>query len=681
MTRFIGTTGADTIVPGFVSPGVQAIGPDATPGTGDDLIIGRAGDDTVAGGLGEDKALLGAGDDIFGWAPADGSDEVDGGAGFDSLIFDGSDDVEAFDLDRRLNEVRLTRDLGDVEMRLDAVERIDLFAGGGADTITAGPTRGTDLQEFLVDLAAERGGDAGDGAADTVALDADAGASFLTLTGSGDTASVIGLDAFVGIRGAEAGDTLRVNGRGGDDFFGATGFAAAMALTLDGGSGDDTILSGTGDDLLLGRAGSDFVVGGRGDDTALLGAGNDTFVWFNGDGSDRVEGGSGKDSLGFDGFEAAEFTRVFANGSRTALTRDLGNIVMDFDGIERIDLRPLGGEDVVAIEDLTGTDVEEVEIVLSLPGQSGDGAGDLVDLTGGGEASVITLTSTGATVDVEGLPALVRVVGLEAQDLLSVTAGGADDVIDATGVADGVSFLGLEGGAGNDTLLGGDIAEAMIGGDGDDIVVGGNGDDNAFLGAGDDAFFWAPGDDNDTINGDDGTDTLGFLGADIAEVIDIFEVAGRAIFFRDIAAVTMDLTEVERIVFNALGGEDIINVGDLAGTDVTEIVLDLSASGGGGDGAADRVVIDAAGAGDVDIARDGGDIVVSGLAAMVRIVGSDADLDRLEFIGLGGGARIAGEDDLGSEAAYGMGAISGSVMSDADLQMAAWQPLEDPGLI
>ena len=46
-------------------------------------------------------------------------------------------------------------------------------------------------------------------------------------------------------------------------------------------------------------------------------------------------------------------------------------------------------------------------------------------------------------------------------------------------------------------------------------------------------------------------------------------------FFRDVANVTMDLNDVEHIDFRALGGADNIVVGDLSGTDVTEVNIDL----------------------------------------------------------------------------------------------------------
>ena len=53
----------------------------------------------------------------------------------------------------------------------------------------------------------------------------------------------------------------------------------------------------------------------------------------------------------------------------------------------------------------------------------------------------------------------------------------------------------------------------------------------------------------------------------------------------------MDLDDVERIDFRALGGADNIVVGDLSGTDLTAIGADLRGPNGGGDGAADTVTV------------------------------------------------------------------------------------------
>jgi Ca2+-binding RTX toxin-like protein len=117
--------------------------------------------------------------------------------------------------------------------------------------------------------------------------------------------------------------------------------------------------------------------------------------------------------------------------------------------------------------------------------------------------------------------------------------------------------------------------DVFFGSQGDDLINGGDGDDLAQMGAGDDTFVWNPGDDNDIVEGQDGFDTLLFNGAAIAEEITISANGERATFFRNIASVTMDLNDVERIDFNAKGDADAINVRDLSGTDVVEVNINL----------------------------------------------------------------------------------------------------------
>ena len=93
-------------------------------------------------------------------------------------------------------------------------------------------------------------------------------------------------------------ENLVLNANGGDDSFSATGnLAALITITVDGGTGNDTLLGSNGVDLLLGGDGDDFVDGQQGNDTAFLGAGNDVFQWDPGDGSDTVEGQDGSDTM------------------------------------------------------------------------------------------------------------------------------------------------------------------------------------------------------------------------------------------------------------------------------------------------------------------------------------------------------------------------------------------------
>ena len=111
---------------------------------------------------------------------------------------------------------------------------------------------------------------------------------------------------------------------------------------------------------------------------------------------------------------------------------------------------------------------------------------------------------------------------------------------------------------------------------GDDLVIGGRGNDTLLGGSGNDTFVWNPGDGSDIIEGQGGSDTLQFNGANIAEKIDISANGSRVRFTRDVAAITMDVNGVETINFTALGGSDNITVGDLKGTNTTQVNLDLS---------------------------------------------------------------------------------------------------------
>src|SRR5205085_11667249 len=144
---------------------------------------------------------------------------------------------------------------------------------------------------------------------------------------------------------------------GDDTITAGNGLATLTALTIDGGAGNDTITGGDGADVLLGGIGNDIVVGGRGNDFALLGDGDDTFIWNPGDGDDLVEGQAGLDTLNFNGANVAERIDISANGERARFTRDVGNIVMDLNGVETIAFKALGGADIITVNDLSGTDV------------------------------------------------------------------------------------------------------------------------------------------------------------------------------------------------------------------------------------------------------------------------------------------------------------------------------------
>ena len=595
---------------------------------GADTLLGGDGNDFVDGNQGNDVAFLGAGDDTFQWDPGDGSDTVEGQAGTDTLVFNGSNANENFDISANGGRARLFRNVGNITMDLDDVEQINLNALGGTDTVVVNDLTGTDVTALNIDLGLNGAGDA---AADTVIVNGTGGNDSIAIVGGGTSYAVTGLPALVSVSNSEgANDALVVNALGGDDTVSATGLPAGVVkLTVDGGAGDDTILGSQGADVVLGGDGNDFVFGDNGNDVALLGAGDDTFQWNPGDGSDTVEGQAGTDRLVFFGANVNENITISPNGGRVLFFRDIASVTMDLDDVERIDFNALGGADTVVVNDLSGTDLTEVNVNLAGSNGLGDGAADTVIVSGTAGDDVLTVAGSAGNVTVSGGPALVKITNAEgANDRLTVNAQGGNDVVDASSLPADVIALTINGGLGDDVIFGSQ---------GDDLVNGGDGDDVAFLGAGNDTFVWNPGDDNDIVEGQAGQDRLVFNGANIAERIDISANGGRVRFFRDIASVTMDLNDVEQIDFNALGGADNIVINDLSGTDVTQVNVNLAASNGLGDGAADTVTLNTTSGDDVVVvAGSGGAVTAFGGAAQVSITGAEAANDRLVINTLAG---------------------------------------------
>ncbi len=404
------------------------------------LLFGGGGNDTLTGGSGADQ--------LFGQS---GNDALRGKGGTD-LLFGGTE-----------NDTLTGGDADD-----------QAFGESGDDRTIWNPGDDTDLNE-------------GGAGTDTVEVNGGNGAEQFTTTANGTrvrfdrvTPAPFSLD--IG-----TSEKLVLNANGGDDSFSATGnLAALISLTVDGGTGNDTLRGGNGADTLLGGDGADFVDGNMGDDVAALGAGDDTFQWDPGDGSDIVEGQSGTDTMAFNGANIAETMDVSANGGRVRFFRNVASITMDLNGVERIDARTLGGADAVTVHDLSGTDVNNVTTDLSGSIGGDDGATDQVVVDGTNGDDVASITGAGPDATVSGLSSRVRIAGAGANDRLTTRGLAGDDVIDASSVAAGAVLLTLDGGAGDDVLLGGAGDDVLLGGEGDDVLIGG---------AGADTINGAPGDD------------------------------------------------------------------------------------------------------------------------------------------------------------------------------------------
>jgi Ca2+-binding RTX toxin-like protein len=416
---------------------------------------------------------------------------------------------------------------------------------------------------------------------------------------------------------------IEMHGREGADF-----------LELDESGGPlpgGLLLGGPGVDVLIGGSGNDEVDGGDGDDVALLGGGDDTFVWTPGGGLDTVEGEAGSDTLRFRGDDAGTNVSVYADAGRAQFFQDVASAT-DLDSVEKIEYLAHGGADAVVVQDMSGTALTRIDVDLSATAGGGDGQVDTIVVNGTQGDDGIGIAGEAGGIHVLGLQASVHIVDQEpAGDHLTVNALAGADVVDASGPGADAIQLVVSGGLGSDDLTGSEGNDELTGGDGNDLV---------HMGPGDDTFAWSPGDDNDTLEGEDGFDTLLFNGANVAENIDISAVGGRVRFFRNIAAVTQDVGTVEAIDFIARDGADLIVVNDLSGTDLLELGLDLApASGAGGDGLPDSVILNGTGGDDIlQVLGDASEVSVVGLPASVYIANPENAHDSLTI------GTAAGED-------------------------------------
>jgi Ca2+-binding RTX toxin-like protein len=697
MERIVVSAGAgDDVVDASALPAGRAA-LEIFGGLGRDTLIGSAGNDFFNGGDGNDLALMGAGDDSFVWNPGDDNDTLEGQAGVDTLLFNGAIIGEQINVLANGGRVLFTRDIANVVMDLNDVERIDFNALGGADIVAVHDLSGTDVAEVNVNVGSA------DAAADQVIVRGTSGNDVIRAAASGSSASVTGLaavtnvtnlesidqlivdgqggnDTLIGgagsqvlrggdgddvisggdgddqmfgdagndrmvwnpgddtdlVEGGDGQDTAEVNGgngaeiftatangtrvrfdrldpapfaldigttenlvvnmNGGNDSFSATGnLAALIKITVDGGAGDDTILGANGADLLLGGDGDDFIDGQQGADVAFLGSGEDTFQWDPGDGSDVVEGQDGIDTMLFNGSTGAEIFTASANGGRMLFMRNLGNIVMDLNDVESIDLNALGNTDQVIVNDLSGTDVVEANVNLAgtLGGADGDGAADQVIVNGTNGDDTIQAVASGTSVSVLGLAAQTNVSNLESIDQLIV-----------------------DGQGGNDTLIGGAGSQVLRGGDGDDVIAGGDGDDQMFGDAGNDRMVWNPGDDTDLMEGGADIDTAEANGGGGAEAFTATANGTRVRFDRlDPAPFALDIGTTENLVVNMNGGNDSFSAtGNLAA------LIKITVDGGAGD----DTILGANGA-DLLLGGDGNDFIDGQQGADVAFLGAGDD--------------------------------------------------------
>lgn len=351
-------------------------------GSGNDTIVTGAGNDYVWTGAGIDNVSTGAGNDAIEsissggmFVTGDGNDtvsltiargssgfagSVDGGSGQDWLALDWSALTvgQTFVVNGPTISSRLGSFSGFEAFTLSAGSGDDVISTSGADDTISGGA-GNDMISAGDGINRIQGGEGND----TI----QSGSGTDTIYAGYGSDNIIGGDGADMIYGDESpssvaqdGDDIISGGGGNDTIYGAGGND-----TIDGGEGNDSLYGGDGDDAITGGDGNDVLMGGRGADILDGGAGDDNLngnadafggaedllpdVLIGGAGDDiiaagyrdRVDGGSGADTLSFNALGAtsgiiADFSRL-TNGE----TIVVGGVALS--GIEYVN--SIGGTD------------------------------------------------------------------------------------------------------------------------------------------------------------------------------------------------------------------------------------------------------------------------------------------------------------------------------------------------
>jgi RTX calcium-binding nonapeptide repeat (4 copies) len=211
-----------------------------------------------------------------------------------------------------------------------------------------------------------------------------------------------------------------------------------------------------------------FIIGGKGDDVIRISTSPAPV---------EVDGGPGSDTFIFDGSFANETMGLGTNGPRARVLHNLGP-VMDLELVEKVILNPGFGDDIITIDDLSGTAVVDVEVNLGIPNSGRDFQLDRVIVNATGNDDAIQIGNNGSIqVPVTGLAANLRLLGMDSDDRLRINLLAGNDGMDASSLRENLITLEAFGGSGDDNLVGSAGNDLLDGGEGDDVLLGGPGND------------------------------------------------------------------------------------------------------------------------------------------------------------------------------------------------------------
>jgi Ca2+-binding RTX toxin-like protein len=373
--------------------------------------------------------------------------------------------------------------------------------------------------------------------------------------------------------------------------------SVAIPATIQSGPGADVIAGGPAADTIAAGDDADLVDGGAGPDSILLGLGNDTALETDG----NVDGQGGTDTVRVNGSDESEEFTLQALGTHARVVHESGGLA-DMVRVETAEVLAAGGADLVDIGDMSATELTRIDADLG----PADGAPDTVFAAGTGGIDGIGASIVGDAIRVSGLKADLRVENSDADRVIVQGLGGNDKL---TAIGD-VPGLTLEGNEGADDLTGAAGPETLRGGPGNDRARGNGGADRIELGDGDDVATFRLSDGADTITGDGGADRLAVQGTSADEVVEV----------RATRVGAANVVGVETVEPAPGSGTDTVAVGDLTGSAVKTVAVDL----GGSDLRVDTVsVAGSSGPDKVKVAANGAGHVVTGLTATVAIDTTD----------------------------------------------------------
>ncbi|MGK7652144.1 Hint domain-containing protein [Roseovarius sp. B08] len=516
-----------------------------TGGSGADHIEAGTGADRVAGGGGDDTIDLGAHDgapDTLAFSDGDGADviagfegPVDNGdgtfTGRDQLDLSGATDAAGNQINTRditvgddgFGNALLSLPNGDsitlVGIAPADVADADAFAAMGVpapDDIVEGTSGADSIDATYTGDPEGDAIDAGDNAAGTDADRVEAGAGDDTVVAGAGNDTIYGRDGNDSLLGGDGNDLL--DARGGNGYgLPDTGYndPANPGLNyaadsnpfddrdiVDGGGGDDRILTGDDNDVITGGAGDDTIDAGFDADSITGDAGADEIE--GNAGRDTVDGGTGNDLIYGDISASNPLYPYYPlynlpNDGTDRNPDDHADSILGGDGDDTI----FGQDDDDTISGGQGHDVLDGGLdddVIS--GGDGDDSIILSDNFGNDTIDGGALSETGGdTLDASGMT----------QDVvLDLGQNGAADPESGL-IADGIDFAtfteieNITLGAGNDLVFGSAEADSVSTGAGDDTIDGGTGADSFDAGAGNDSITV---DQGDTVQGGVGDDTF-----------------------------------------------------------------------------------------------------------------------------------------------------------------------------